>query len=213
LDIGPNGNPIALKGATLKPFLTAVFLAAVCATPTAAAQGASAPTPDPAPDPAPSPAQPSPDPVSEPQPASSAPGGDETSPPAAQAPPAQPAPAAPAPAAPEPAPAAPEPVAESTPVPASPATDVAPDDSRRNAAGGANGGKAERREKDRSAAVDKVNPIPVLSDVGPYVAGLRDRATNAAPPIAVAALALLTLALTSGGFLVVATRRTGAWRT
>ena len=58
-----------------------------------------------------------------------------------------------------------------------------------------------------------MNPLPVLSGVGPLVEGLRDRAADAAPPIAVAALALLTLALTSGAFLLVATRRTGAWRT
>jgi hypothetical protein len=53
----------------------------------------------------------------------------------------------------------------------------------------------------------------VISGVGPLVDGLRARATEAAPPIAIAAVALLTVALTSAGFLVVATRRTGAWRT
>ncbi len=60
--------------------------------------------------------------------------------------------------------------------------------------------------------MDKVNPLPVISEIVPLANGLRDRATEAGPPIAIAALALLTLALTSGGFLVVATRRTGAWR-
>ncbi len=61
--------------------------------------------------------------------------------------------------------------------------------------------------------MDKANPLPVISEIGPTVEGLRARATEAGPPIAIAALALLTLALTSGGFLLVATRRTGAWRT
>jgi hypothetical protein len=61
--------------------------------------------------------------------------------------------------------------------------------------------------------VEKVNRLPVLSEIGPTVEGLGDRATEAGQPIAVAALALLILALASGGFLVVATRRTGAWRT
>ena len=61
--------------------------------------------------------------------------------------------------------------------------------------------------------MDAANPLPVLPGIGPLVEGLRDRAADAGPPIAVAALALLTLALTSGAFLMVATRRTGAWRT
>ncbi len=52
----------------------------------------------------------------------------------------------------------------------------------------------------------------MISELGPLADGLRDRATEAAPPIALAAIALLTLALTSGGFLALATRRTGAWR-
>jgi hypothetical protein len=60
--------------------------------------------------------------------------------------------------------------------------------------------------------VDKVKPLPVLSDMGPLAEGIRDRATDAAPPIAVAALALLALALTSGAFVLVAARRAGAWR-
>ena len=59
---------------------------------------------------------------------------------------------------------------------------------------------------------ERAKPIPVLSDVGPLAKGLQDRAAEAAPPIAVAALALLVLALTSGGFLLVATRGTGAWK-
>ena len=74
-------------------------------------------------------------------------------------------------------------------------------------------GRPPRAEKARSTPVDSVNPLPVLSGVGPLVQGLRDRAADAAPPIAVAALALLTLALSSGAFLVVAARRAGAWRT
>jgi hypothetical protein len=48
--------------------------------------------------------------------------------------------------------------------------------------------------------------------VGAFVEGLRVRAAEAAPPVELAALALLALALTSGGFLLVAARRSGAWR-
>jgi hypothetical protein len=44
------------------------------------------------------------------------------------------------------------------------------------------------------------------------VEGMRASAAEAAPPIAIAALALLALALTSGAFLLLATRRPGAWR-
>ena len=48
--------------------------------------------------------------------------------------------------------------------------------------------------------------------MGAFVEGLRARAAEAGPPVAIAALALLALALTSGGFLVAAARRAGAWR-
>ena len=74
-------------------------------------------------------------------------------------------------------------------------------------------GRPGASEKGRSTPMDAANRLPVLPGIGPLVEGLRDRAVDAGPPIAVAALALLTLALTSGAFLMVATRRTGAWRT
>jgi outer membrane biosynthesis protein TonB len=185
----------------------AVLCAAVWWTPTAAAQNLPAPTPDPAPPPETAPLQPTPDPVPAPQPASSAPS--DAPAPETQAQPVEPAPApAPAPAAPEPAPApAPAPAVQTA------ANDTPSDRGRAEARRGGDGGKRHAGEKDRSTPVDAANPLPVLPGIGPLVEGLRDRATDAGPPIAVAALALLTLALTSGAFLMVATRRTGAWRT
>ena len=102
---------------------------------------------------------------------------------------------------------------ETTPATATPAEDTPSSRGRQGTRRSANGGKAAPSEKARSTPVDSVNPLSVLSGVGPLVQGLRDRAADAAPPIAVAALALLTLALTSGAFLVVAARRAGAWRT
>ena len=44
----------------------------------------------------------------------------------------------------------------------------------------------------------RVKPLPAPSGMGGFVEGLRARAADAAPPIAIAALALLALALTSG---------------
>jgi hypothetical protein len=226
LESGPNGNPDALRGATVKLFVIAALSAAMWAAPTAAAQSVSASdidvsaaqnvsvvSPDPAPDPAPTPVAPTPDPVPGPQPATSAPGG-ETAPPTTEAPPApaEPAPVAPEPAEPAPAPVAPAepaPQPEAEPVVQSPppaASDHQPANSRPDRRG------SKPSERRRPTTVDKVKPLPVLSDVAPLAQGLRDRATDAAPPIAVAALALLALALTSGAFLLVATRRTGAWK-
>jgi hypothetical protein len=205
----------------LKLFVIAALSAALWAAPTAAAQSESASdydvsaaqnvsvTPDPAP--APAPVQPTPDPVPAPEPASTSPGG-ETAPPPAQSAPSEPATPAPEPAAPAPQPA-PEPVVPDRPAAAASAGDAAVDDSRPQRSGRRDGRKAQPSEKDRSAPVDKANPLPVISEVGPLAEGLRDRAREAGPPIAVAALALLALALTSGAFLLVATRRTGAWRT
>jgi hypothetical protein len=48
--------------------------------------------------------------------------------------------------------------------------------------------------------------------MGAFVEGLRARAAEAGPPVAIAAVALLALALTNGGLVVAAARRTGAWR-
>jgi translation initiation factor IF-2 len=123
----------------------------------------------------------------------------------APAAPAEPAPAAPAPTAPESAEPAPQRAAE--PV-------VVATTSRARERQAANGrpDSSKQSERDRPTAVDKVKPLPVLSDMGPLAEGIRDRATDAAPPIAVAALALLALALTSGAFVLVAARRAGAWR-
>jgi hypothetical protein len=207
----------------LKLFVIAALSAAFWAAPTAAAQSESASdydvsaaqnvsvTPDPAP--APAQVQPTPDPVPAPEPASTSPGG-ETAPPPAQSAPSEPATPAPEPAAPAPAPQpAPEPVVPDRPAAAASAGDAPVDDSRPQRSGRRNGRKAQPSEKDRSAPVDKANPLPVISEVAPLAEGLRDRAREAGPPIAVAALALLVLALTSGAFLLVATRRTGAWRT
>jgi hypothetical protein len=205
----------------LKLFVIAALSAALWAAPTAAAQSESASdhdvsaaqnvsvTPDPAP--APAPVQPTPDPVPAPEPASTSPGG-ETAPPPAQSAPSEPATPAPEPPAPAPQPA-PEPVGPDAPAATASAGDAPVDDSRPQRSGRRDGRKAQPSEKDRSAPVDKANPLPVISEVGPLAEGLRDRAREAGPPIAVAALALLTLALTSGAFLLVATRRTGAWRT
>jgi hypothetical protein len=205
----------------LKLFVIAALSAALWAAPTAAAQRESSSdydvsaaqnvsvTPDPAP--APAPVQPTPDPVPAPEPASTSPGG-ETAPPPAQSAPSEPATPAPEPAAPAPQPA-PEPVVPDTPPAAASAGDAPVNDNRPQRSGRRDRGKPHPSEKDRAAPADKVNPIPVISEVGPLAEGLRDRARDAGPPIAVAALALLTLALTSGAFLLVATRRTGAWRT
>ena len=189
----------------MKLLVIAALSAAVWATPTAAAQNVSAPTPDPAPPPAP--VQPTPDPVPAPQPASSAPS--DAPAPAAQAQPVEPAPApAPAPAAPEPAPApAPAPAVQTA------ANDTPSNRGRAEARRGGDRGRGQPNQKDRATPMDRANPLPVLPGIGPLVEGLRNRAADAGPPIAVAALALLTLALTSGAFLMVATRRTGAWRT
>ena len=213
-------SPQPHRGPTSKLFVTAALFAALVAAPTAAAQTESATdvdtsssqnvqvSPDPAPAPA-APVQPTPDPVPAPAPASTPPSG-------GTAPPQQTAPAepAPAPATPAPAQPAPEPAAQPTPLAAPVAGDAPSSGSDRSQPPA----RAERRKpqpsgKDRSTPVDKADPLPVISGVGPMVAGLRASASDAGPPIAIAALALLTLALTSGGFLLVATRRTGAWRT
>ena len=211
-------TPQPLTGPTYKLFVAAALAAVLWAAPTAAAQSDSAPdvdvtssqnvqvSPDPVPPPAP-PVQPTPDPVSPPQPATTSPGGGSAPPP-----PQAPAPQAPAPTTATPAPPPSDPVAEPTPVAAAPAAEARSQDSRPQAGGRADRGKPQPSEKDRSTPVDKVNPLPVISEIAPLANGLRDHATEAGPPLAIAALALLTLALTSGGFLVVATRRTGAWR-
>jgi hypothetical protein len=218
-------SPQPHRGPHTKLFVTAALSAALCAAPTAAAQSVSSTdvdvqasqnvqiTPDPAPQAAP-PVQPAPDPVPQPQPSSTS-GGGEAQTPAVESPaPAEPAPAEPAPVADQPAASAPQAAAEpATPVAATAASDPPSQDSRPGANGRGDRGKPKPSEKDRSTPVDKVNPLPVISGVGPLVEGLRDRAQEAGPPLAIAALALLTLALTSGGFLLVATRRTGAWRT
>jgi hypothetical protein len=217
-------SPQPHRGPPAKLFVTAALCAALCAAPTAAAQSVSSSdvdisasqnvqvSPDPAPQAAP-PVQPTPDPVSAPQPSSTS-GGSEAQTPAAQSPaPATPAPAEPAPAADQPAAPAPQAASEPTPVAATAASDPPSQDSRPGAKGRGDRGKPKPSEKDRSTPVDKANPLPVISGVGPLAEGLRDRAQEAGPPLAIAALALLTLALTSGGFLLVATRRTGAWRT
>jgi hypothetical protein len=75
---------------------------------------------------------------------------------------------------------------------------------------GAKDGTPTRPQKPSQG--DRGKPIRVLSSVGPSVEGMRASAAEAASPIAIAALALLALALTSGAFLLVATRHTGAWR-
>jgi hypothetical protein len=217
-------SPQPHRGPHTKLFVTAALSAALCAAPTAAAQSVSSTdvdisasqnvqvSPDPAPQAAP-PVQPTPDPVSAPQPSSTS-GGSEAQAPATQSPaPAAPEPAALAPAADEPAASAPQAAPEPTPVAATAASDPPARDSRPGATGRGDRGKPKASSKDRSTPVDKVSPLPVISGVGPLVEGLRDRAQEAGPPLAIAALALLTLALTSGGFLLVATSRTGAWRT
>jgi hypothetical protein len=206
-------RPQPHRGPTSKLFVTAALTAALCVPPAAAAQSdsASADTVSSsqsvsvvAPDPAPTPVQPAPDPVPAPAPASSSPGVGTSPPPAESTPPE--------PAAPAPEPAA-EPVVPATPATAAPANDPPVADSGPKRSSRNNARRAEPKEKDRSTPIDKINPVPVISEVGPLVEGLRARATEAAPPVGVAALALLTLALTSAAFLLVATRRTGAWRT
>ena len=209
-------SPQPHRGPNFKVFVTAAVSVALVAAPTAAAQTDTATdvdisssqnvqiSPDPAPPPAP-PVQPTPDPVPAPQ-ASTPPSGGGSPP----APPTEPAaPAEPAPAPAEPAPAAAPP---STPVAAT-ATQAPSETGGRQSGRRGDRGKPQSSEKDRSTPVEKVNPLPVISELGPLANGLGDRATEAAPPIAIAALALLVLALTSGGFLAVAARRTGAWRT
>jgi hypothetical protein len=207
LNIAPNATTPSPPGETLKLLVIAALSAAAWATPTAAAQNVSAPTPDPAPPPDTAPVQPTPDPVPAPQPASSAPS--DAPAPETQAPPPEPVSApAPAPAEPESAPApAPAPAAQAA------ASDPPSDRGRADARRGGDGGKGHPGERDRSTPVDAAKPLPVLPGIGPLVEGFRARAADAGPPIAIAALALLTLALTSGAFLMIATRRTRAWRT
>jgi hypothetical protein len=194
----------------LKLFVIAVSLAAIWAAPAAAGQDVPTPTPDPAP----GPAQPTPDPVPQPGPASSAPTepapvsdvpapppAAPAPPPASASPPVEQAPAEPAPTAPSPAPAASastDPPAQAAPPPRS-----SRDANRKPKKA------APRQGKER----EKAKPMPVFSEVGPFVEGMRARAAAAARPIAIVAGALLVLSLTSGGFLLVAARRSGAWRT
>jgi outer membrane biosynthesis protein TonB len=192
LDLGPNGNPRAPTGKALKLLVITASVAALWAAPAAAYQDVQAPTPDPAP----TPSQPAPDPVPQPGPAASAP---------TEQAPAQEAPAAPPPApAPEPSapPANSEPVVQATSVRSA----DRPERPTRKARGGA------RKQAQRASRPERVKPLPAPSGMGAFVEGLRARAADAAPPIAIAALALLALALTSGGFLVAAARRAGAWR-
>jgi hypothetical protein len=212
-------TPQPHRGPTFKLFVTAALSAALVAAPTAAAQTQTDSasdvditssqnvqvSPDPAPPPAP-PVQPTPDPVPAPEPADTSGGGGS-----APAPP--PEPAAPAPAEPAPAQPAPEAAPPPTPVAATATSEPPSQTGAQQSPRRGDRGKPQSSEKDRSTPVDKVNTLPVLSELGPLANGLRDRATEAAPPIAIAAVALLILALTSGGFLAVATRRTGAWRT
>jgi outer membrane biosynthesis protein TonB len=192
----------------LKLLVITASVAALWAAPAAAYQDVQAPTPDPAP----TPSQPAPDPVPQPGPAASAP--TEQAPaqeaPAAppQAPPPSSSPSPPAEPAPAPAPEPSAPPASSEPVVQATSVRSAdrPERPTRKARGGA------RKQAQRASRPGRVKPLPAPSGMGAFVEGLRARAADAAPPIAIAALALLALALTSGGFLVAAARRAGAWR-
>jgi hypothetical protein len=206
LDRDPYGNPRAPTGKALKLLVITASVAAFWAAPAAAYQGAPAPTPDPAP----SPAQPAPDPVPQPAPAASAP--TEQAPaqeaPAAppQAPPPSSSPSPPAEPAPAPEPSAPPASAEPVVQAASVRSADRPERPTRKARAGA------RKQAQRASRPERVKPLPAPSGMGAFVEGLRARAADAAPPIAIAGLGLLALALTSGGFLVAAARRAGAWR-